>query len=257
MKKYITINPRYAHSNISILARATVEQGIPDASVVVYRGRNVLAKLENAGLMIKSYKRPRLAKGLVYHWLRKPKCRRAFSNGMRLREMGIRTPEPFFAVEIYNRYGALANSFYACELLKGWKEMRGVQNNPDFDAIARAFAAFIFSMHIKGVFMSDLTPGNVLFRTGEDGYEFALVDINRMTFDCNSWKELSKNFRALLDTEDATATVATYYAAILKKNDIELPAADFESYARKIYSAHQRKLISRRRFKNMFSRKKK
>ena len=30
--------------------------------------------------------------------------------------------------------------------------------------------------------MSDLTPGNVLFRTGEDGYEFALVDINRMTF---------------------------------------------------------------------------
>ena len=33
MKKYITINPRYAHSNISILARATVEQGIPDASV--------------------------------------------------------------------------------------------------------------------------------------------------------------------------------------------------------------------------------
>ena len=26
MKKYITINPRYAHSNISILARATVEQ---------------------------------------------------------------------------------------------------------------------------------------------------------------------------------------------------------------------------------------
>ena len=179
MKKYITINPRYAHSNISILARATVEQGIPDASVVVYRGRNVLAKLENAGLMIKSYKRPRLAKGLVYHWLRKPKCRRAFSNGMRLREMGIRTPEPFFAVEIYNRYGALANSFYACELLKGWKEMRGVQNNPDFDAIARAFAAFIFSMHIKGVFMSDLTPGNVLFRTGEDGYEFALVDINR------------------------------------------------------------------------------
>ena len=175
-----------------------MEQGIPDASVVVYRGRNVLAKLENAGLMIKSYKRPRLAKGLVYHWLRKPKCRRAFSNGMRLREMGIRTPEPFFAVEIYNRYGALANSFYACELLKGWKEMRGVQNNPDFDAIARAFAAFIFSMHIKGVFMSDLTPGNVLFRTGEDGYEFALVDINRMTFDCNSWKELSKNFRALL-----------------------------------------------------------
>ena len=172
MKKYITINPRYAHSNISILARATVEQGIPDASVVVYRGRNVLAKLE-----------------------------------------------------IYNRYGALANSFYACELLKGWKEMRGVQNNPDFDAIARAFAAFIFSMHIKGVFMSDLTPGNVLFRTGEDGYEFALVDINRMTFDCNSWKELSKNFRALLDTEDATATVAAYYAAILKKNDIELPKA--------------------------------
>ncbi len=100
-------------------------------------------------------------------------------------------------------------------------------------------------------------PGNVLFRTGEDGYEFALVDINRMTFDCNSWKELSKNFRALLDTEDATATVAAYYAAILKKNDIELPAADFESYARKIYSAHQHKLISRRRFKNMFSRKKK
>ena len=45
--------PRYAHSNISILARATVEQGIPDASVVVYRGRNVLAKLENAGLMIR------------------------------------------------------------------------------------------------------------------------------------------------------------------------------------------------------------
>ncbi len=29
MKKYITINPRYAHSNISILARATVEQESP------------------------------------------------------------------------------------------------------------------------------------------------------------------------------------------------------------------------------------
>ncbi len=254
MKCRIDVNTRFVFSGTSTLARAIADFGLPDACEIIYCGRNVVALLESAGLVIKSYRVPGILKGWIYRWIRSPKSRRAYDNGMRLRELGLNTPEPAFAIECYGRSGVLRNSYYACSALTGWSELRGVEKRQDFPELARGLAEFIFSIHSRNVLMKDMTPGNILFRRIGSGFEFALVDINRMSFDVSSRRTLFGNFKALLDTEEGTVAVAREYGRIMKENSICPEIADFSETARRIYTTYQKKLLKRKRLKNMFRR---
>lgn len=253
----IAVNPRLAPTGAGTLARAIADYGLPDACEIIYHGRNVVALLDNAGLVIKAFRHPGVIRGWIYRWFRVPKSRRSYSNAMRLRELGINTPEPAFAIECYRRNGALGSSYYACSALNGWTELRGAEKRPDFPALAAALAEFIFDIHCKSVLMEDMTPGNILFCKEGDNFRFALVDINRMRFDVDGWAPLLENFRALLDTEEGTVAVAREYARILKANNIHPDTDDFVEAARATYSDFQRKLLRRRRFKNFFRHRKK
>ncbi len=257
MKHIVLVNPRFSHTTVDALARATVTCGIPDAGDVIYRGRNLLVRLRGDNIVIKSFGVPGAVKGAVYGYMRRGKAYRAYSNALRLRAMGLPTPEPYFAGEERNFLGMLRRSYYACAALDGWTELRGVEKEKDFPAIARALAEFVFRLHTKGVFMVDFTPGNVLYRREGGEYRFMLVDINRMLFDVDDWNVLFRNFRAMLDTTEGVAAVAREYAKVLERSNIFHPVGNIEEELVNIYRWHIAKLIRQRKLKNLFRRNKK
>lgn len=251
MKFKIDINPDVASHKMRALASAVAQYGMPDSCEIIQCGRNTVALFECENLVIKAFGVPGLIKAFIYRWLRKPKSARAFANALRLRQLGISTPEPAFAVERYTRCGLLAKSYYACEYHGGWHELRGVEKRPDFPAFARALAAFIADIHDKKVFMKDMTPGNILFVEKDGGYDFTLVDINRMDFGKCGRREIMLNFRALLDTAEGTVAVAGEYARLLQDRGMEPPVPDFVDAVQRKYRKFYNSAMRRRRLKKL------
>ncbi len=194
------------------LLRCLAARGLPDNVRVIYRGRNIVAATADERLCIKAFGVPGFIKGIIYGFFRTPKAVRAYRNALKLRELGINTPAPRGAVTV-SECGILRQSYYVCDMLHGWHDLRGVEGRPDFDSIARALAAFMLRLHRLGVLMKDFTQGNVLFRESGGGYEFALVDINRMKFGVSDRRILLGNFGAALDTEAGIRAVAEAYVA--------------------------------------------
>lgn len=221
-------------------------QGLPADAKVIYRGRNVVAEVR--GLCVKAFAVPGAVKGFIYAAMREPKARRAYENALRLIELGIATPRPA-GYAINTSGGMLKESYYVCAMLEGYSELRGIESRSDFDAIAKALAAFMLELHKKGVFFKDFTQGNVLFRRHGDGYQFALVDINRMEFGVTDRSRLYANFGSTLDTEDGQRCLVRHYAALAGDPSLADELMD-------IYRRRQAKLWRKRRIKERLRGKK-
>ncbi len=194
-------------------ALSLAENGLPDDTRVIYRGRNTVGVTADGQYCVKAFGVPGKLKGLIYGLFKPSKARRAYRNACRLLELGINTPVPYVAVE--RKQGAfLKESYFVCDYLDGWTELRGIERRDDFDRLARALAAFMANLHRKGVMMKDFTQGNILFKPTADGYDFALIDINRMSFGVHSRRSQLRNFQSTLDTPQGMKTLAAEYAAI-------------------------------------------
>lgn len=228
------------------LAQALFYMGLPPSAHEIYRGRNVVATIDDdtdVPLCIKRFGTPGLIKGYIYGLLRRPKALRAYDNATKLISMGIPTPEPICAVAVV-RGGRLRESYYVCRYLPHRQQLRRVEALPWFDDLAYALASFMNSLHDAGVLMKDFTQGNILYvRDGDGTFHFDLVDINRMAFDVHDRRHLMANFGAVLDTPEGLAVLARHYAA-----GHDNPA-DIERRAIDIYNATQRRLWRKRHFK--------
>lgn len=220
--------------------------GLQDDAKVIYRGRNIVAEVD--GLCVKAFAVPGAIKSLIYGSMRRPKARRAYENALRLRELDIYTPCP--AGYVLNTSGSLLReSYYVCDMLRDYSELRGIEKRPDFDALAAALARFMLDLHRKGVFFKDFTQGNVLFKEEGDNYRFALVDINRMEFGVTDHRKLYTNFGSTLDTEAGQRTLARHYAAAAGNTALADELME-------IYRRRQAKLWSKRRIKERLKGKK-
>lgn len=233
------------------VADALESDGVPVHASVIYRGRNTVYAVDTPeALCCKEFGTPGAVKGFIYGMARIPKALRAFDNAVRLTEMGIETPEPVAAL-CRVAGGRLRQSYYVCRLLDGWTDLRGAEKRQDFSSLAKALAAFMNSLHRSGVFMKDFSPGNVLFRREENGsYRFALIDINRMSFDIVDRNILMSNFGTALDTAEGVAVLAREYAALQSDGDV------VEKLANRVYARRQAALMRKKRIKNYFRHKK-
>lgn len=188
-------------------------------------------------------------KRFIYGFLRKSKAFRAFDNALELEKLGISTPGPLAAVEC-RKSGFIGRTYYICEYLPGWSEMRGVEQRPDFPDFARSLAEFIYRLHRNGVLMKDFSQGNVLFRKSGAYYEFTLVDINRMEFEIEDRYSLLRNFGSPLDTEEGVRQLGRQYA-----NMCDTPALENEIV--EIYRQRQKQLWRKRHIKEFIRGKKK
>lgn len=157
---------------------------------VIHSGRNRLHRVTRAGpgledIVVKRFPVSQPIKRLVYA-LRSSKAQRSFDNASRLLQLGIRTPEPLAAVEVW-RGGLPVASYYCSRWLDHSALARDLKAPGDpcaWDTIW-ALGGFVGCLHDLGVVHNDLTAANVLVEkdaSAPAGVVFALVDLNRMWF---------------------------------------------------------------------------
>lgn len=227
----------------SIDLKRLAENGMPEDADIYFRGRNIVARSADGGTSIKAYRKPGFIKGIIYGFFRTPKAKRALINAQKLRELGVNTPEAYACVT-RRRAGLLRESYFLCEHLDGWSELRGIEKRTDFHELAHALAEFMLSLHRKGIFVKDFSQGNTLFRKSGEIYEFTLVDINRMEFGVTNPRTLLQNFQSTLDTLDGLEVLGKEYIAL---NPVYTIEEIVETYK------HRRKVQrNKRRFKKLF-----
>jgi len=163
--------------------------------------RNTIKIFDVNGLAlnVKSFRIPNAINQLVYRFFRPSKAQRSFNYAQKLTEMGIGTPEPVAYFE-FKSWFLFRKSFYVSENLKCEYTFRDLTRNfeiPDYETILRAFTRFTYKLHQNNVLFLDHSPGNTLIRKTEKGYEFFLVDLNRMHVKPLDFETRIKNFSRL------------------------------------------------------------
>ena len=122
----------------------------------IYKARNELRRFtyEGKSYVVKGYKVPLLINRIAYTFFRPGKASRAYEYAMRLRSMGIETPEPIAYIEIKRR-GLLWHSFFLSDHCPYSGIMRDFEggNIAGKEDILKAFAAFTVKLHEKGKYL--------------------------------------------------------------------------------------------------------
>lgn len=215
MKTEIVINPDYAHLRPYITSIA--ESGVGADARLIYRARNSVYAVDAGGakLNVKDFRRPSFPNDYVYTHLRKSKAARSYLNAMCLLELGVDTPTPVAYIE-KTEGGRLSNSYYISLQLDHIHDMRLWLDSPQAMQAVPALARFLYTLHCKGVWHKDFSPGNILFSedaAAKDGYRFYLVDLNRMEFGVHDCGRQLRNLAVIyIESEEETARFARLYA---------------------------------------------
>lgn len=153
---------------------------------VLHTGRNTIKVFEVGGeqLAVKRFRRPSLIRAVIYTFFRRSKARRSYEHAVRLRALGIDSPEPIAWSE-YRSRGLLSDSYYISRRSDYTPLSRTTAHFPAAGTlpVLDAFARFAARLHEKGIEHEDFNHGNILWKRDEAGYKFQLIDINRMRFD--------------------------------------------------------------------------
>lgn len=183
----------------------------------IHKARNELKIIEIEGIktVVKSFKVPHLLNRIVYTFFRKSKAFKSYHNALRLKELNISTPEPIALIEFFES-GLLEESYFISEFFDYDFTIRTPLLEPleDREAIFTAFAAYTYGLHQKGVWHLDYSPGNILIKRTESGYQFSIVDINRMEFREISPLQGCKNFNKLWASDNELEIMGREYARL-------------------------------------------
>ncbi|MEH6658369.1 Kdo domain containing protein [Leeuwenhoekiella marinoflava] len=189
-----------------------------EGSILADGNRNQIKvyKLEGEYITIKAFKVPNLVNKIAYQYFRKSKAQRSYEYACKLLENGILTPQPLgYAIE--NDGLLFGKSFYACKLVEAdatYRTLVNDENYPNRIEILKAFTRFTFEMHQKGIHFLDHSPGNTLIVKNMEGYDFYLVDLNRMEFRELDFETRIQNFARLTPIKEMVAIMAEEYARI-------------------------------------------
>ena len=196
----------------------SIETAFVSAEVTLQDARNHIKRTTIGGydIVIKSFKRLGAIRGFIYRFVRKSKARRAYEYAQTLLELGFVTPYPIAFIERKSLLG-ITTSFFVCSHHEHDFEIRHVFENDieNRDEILRQFVKFSFDLHNAGVLHLDHSPGNTLVtKTSDNGYNFALIDINRMQFRPLSIAERLENLSRLTEDQTLIRKFATEYAEL-------------------------------------------
>lgn len=220
----IYIDKKYEHLRSDIMK---VVKGDYVASRVFCHKRNVVEKISMQGgeYVVKTYKRPNWFNRFAYTYLRKSKAERAYKNALRLLEIGIETPAPVAYIEVYKK-GLFSTGYLFTEYVP-YNLMRNAYEGDIPDSgrrrLTKDFMEFTLDMHSKGVLPLDFNSANIFYYYDKDnqGYRFALTDINRMRFGkVPSTSAVMRSFEQFGVSVEGLYKLAVYYCA-RKKIDIE------------------------------------
>ena len=239
--------------------RAQIEelpQRLDREGVTLHSGRNLIKRLGIAGpggepieVAVKAFAVPARLRGFVYANLRRSKARRCMINAGKLAELGVGTPDPVASIE-YEDHRCLRRSYYVC---RHWPHdhdltallYRGVPSGADARALLEALAQFTAAQHDRGVLHLDYNPGNILVRSTGDGFELALVDLNRLRFRHPDIGDRICGLARLTTRDDCLRIIGRRYA--------RLCGADPDDFCAWLEAAQRRFTARRRRMKKVLS----
>lgn len=202
--------------------------------------------IDGQRINVKSFKKPNLLNKIVYRFFRKSKAQRSFDYANKLLSNDIGTPHPVAYFE--EKKGLFfGRSYYISEHLDYDLTYRELIRDSQYvgdEAMLSAFAKFTFELHHKGIHFLDHSPGNTLLKIKEDGFDFFLVDLNRMKFGVMSFNTRMQNFERLSRHEEHVRIMAKAYA----KASREAEGLVFEAMWKAI-SGFQEKFYRKKRIK--------
>jgi tRNA A-37 threonylcarbamoyl transferase component Bud32 len=185
--------------------------------LVIENKRNVVKKVitSQGTFVIKYFKGMYFFNRLAYSFFRKSKAVRSYIYSRVLNDKGIVTPAPVAWINCYN-LGLLTDSYFVsvyCPHKTLREVMESFKKGDDRCKVQllRELAAFCVRMHMTGAYHDDFSVGNILVDQTENGYEFALVDLNRVKFQDVSYACGLRSFAKLnLPAEDLNVLIKEY-----------------------------------------------
>ena len=241
----IKINPKYEH------LRSFIES-IPDIfeqeGKEIYHLRNVIKVLkapDGTLVNVKRFHQPRSLNRLIYSWnVRTPKGQRAYEYSFLLNRKGINTPEAIALIEERNILNLLGYSYLItiqCDYPHTLYEIKDAKEE-EYKPLAKALSHYAAKMHLAQMMHKDFTPGNILWTKDNEGYQFTIVDINRMYFGNVSIRKGLNNMKRFWGPKLFTEILAEEYAKVRNYNSRK--AVDFilkkrEKFWRRFSQKHE------------------
>ena len=242
MKVDIHISPFAALSKESVLN--TLNNFNNTGSLIGTGYRNVIKDFEINGeyYNIKAFKVPNLLIKVVYSFFRKSKAERSFLYAEKLLKLGFLTPQPV-AYVICKSGLFFGKSYYISKQLEYDFTIRKIIDEPISEEnknILKAFTKFTYKLHENNVHFLDHSPGNTLIKILPAGYDFYLVDLNRMNFKTLTLDERFANFARLSPKGPLLDIISKEYAILINKPH-EIVRARMLFYSNKFSVSFKRK----------------
>ena len=188
----------------------------------IYEGRNNLKVIEylESHIVVKSFKIPHFINKIAYTFLRDSKAKKSYKNSLKIVEF---TPEPIGYIEHF-KFGLIYDSYYLCKQYDydfTIREPLVDENYKNKERIFEAFASFTFALHNYNIEHLDYSPGNILIKKTETGYEFKIIDVNRMRFKRLSSVARLENFAKLWAKNEDLKMIVESYAKLIEMNKDE------------------------------------
>ena len=183
-------------------------------STLIWDRRNKIKVLpfEMQEIVVKSFKIPHLFNRIVYSFFRDAKAKKSYDNSLKISKF---VPKAI-GYAIFKKYGLIYDSYFLSEVYNYDLTIREPlmnDNYKDKETIFKTFAEFTYRLHEAGIEHLDYSPGNILIKKLVNGYEFKLIDINRMKFRTLSVEDRVESFSKLWARDEDLIVILKAYVS--------------------------------------------
>ena len=218
---------------------------------IIKNNRNIIKKLRFGEIetVTKSFKTPNFIQGMIYKFFRKTKAKRSFEHSLLLNQKGVKTPEPLCYIEVFDRFRLRQSYFISRQINYDFTldlvTQKEVENHKD---ILKSFIDFTYNLHKKNIMHLDYVVGNICVKKIDKGYDFFLVDLNRLYKGIVSSKTGVKNLKRISKDPEIIKILAEEYA-----NKSSGSFSDFTNYLMRSVNRNLKRSKLKRFIKNIFA----
>ena len=190
----------------------------------IFKSRNELRVFDTdfGKVVVKSFRVPHIINRFAYSFLRFSKARRSYAYSLEILKRGFQTPQPIAYIELF-KAGLLSESYYISAysdyfLMRDFSFIKEVTEE-DVE-ILKAFACLTARLHGEGIYHTDFSNGNILYKKEGEDVLFDLIDVNRIQFGKVTEKMAYKAFHRLDLSIEMLEIVAKEYA-LQRRMDVE------------------------------------